>query len=179
MAIDGPPRMEARPTGSGRERSSPNCCDQCRGKARHLIRPLEDRPRGGLSVCGAEWAAWGCKGKTRHRRRLAQFRHHTSSQVLTRQTHAANLAAGCWRTRARGGAPLTARQEVATFFSAPSSSGIGMPKMRSRCSIAIGASLSNTLAYVLGPISPVSGSNVLAAQGCSPQSSSLIKIPLY
>ncbi len=33
---DGPPRMEARPTGSGRERSSPNRCDQCRGKARHL-----------------------------------------------------------------------------------------------------------------------------------------------
>ena len=36
---DGPPRMEARPTGSGRERSSPNCCDQCRGKARHLDYP--------------------------------------------------------------------------------------------------------------------------------------------
>ena len=28
--------MEARPTGSGRERSSPNRCDQCRGQARHL-----------------------------------------------------------------------------------------------------------------------------------------------
>ena len=39
---DGPPRMEARPTGSGRERSSPNRCDQCRGQARHLRdrRPL-------------------------------------------------------------------------------------------------------------------------------------------
>ena len=33
---DGPPRMGARPTGSGRERSSPNRCDQCRGQARHL-----------------------------------------------------------------------------------------------------------------------------------------------
>ena len=42
---DGPPRMEARPTGSGRERSSPNRCDQCRGQARHLRdrRPLPRR----------------------------------------------------------------------------------------------------------------------------------------
>ena len=38
IAPDGPPRMEARPTGSGRERSSPNRCDQCRGQARHLSR---------------------------------------------------------------------------------------------------------------------------------------------
>jgi hypothetical protein len=35
IAGDGPPRMEARPTGSGGEPSSPNCCDQCRGQARH------------------------------------------------------------------------------------------------------------------------------------------------
>ncbi len=35
IVLDGPPRMEARPTGSGRERSSPNRCDQCRGQARH------------------------------------------------------------------------------------------------------------------------------------------------
>jgi hypothetical protein len=53
IVSDGPPRMEARPTGSGRERSSPNCCDQCRGQARHLIQPLEDRPRGGLFVSGS------------------------------------------------------------------------------------------------------------------------------
>ena len=38
IGTDGPPRMEARPTGSGRERSSPNRCDQCRGQARHLDR---------------------------------------------------------------------------------------------------------------------------------------------
>ena len=29
--------MGARPNGSGRERSSPNRCDQCRGQARHLL----------------------------------------------------------------------------------------------------------------------------------------------
>ena len=29
--------MEARPNGSGRERSSPNRCDQCRGQARHPV----------------------------------------------------------------------------------------------------------------------------------------------
>lgn len=34
MLADGPPRMEARPTGSDGEPSSPNRCDQCRGKAR-------------------------------------------------------------------------------------------------------------------------------------------------
>ncbi len=31
--------MEARPTGSGRERSSPNRCDQCRGQARQPVHP--------------------------------------------------------------------------------------------------------------------------------------------
>ena len=40
---DGPPRMEARPTGSGRERSSPNRCDQCRGKARKPYTPSHER----------------------------------------------------------------------------------------------------------------------------------------
>src|SRR5690606_19747701 len=38
---------------------------------------------------------------------------------------------------------------------------------------------SNTLAYVLGPISPNSGSNVCLAQGSSPQSSSLTNTPRY
>ena len=42
---DGPPRMEARPTGSGRERSSPNRCDQCRGQARHLSAACTRRHR--------------------------------------------------------------------------------------------------------------------------------------
>ena len=40
---DGPPRMEARPTGSGRERSSPNRCNQCRGQARHLHSSVRER----------------------------------------------------------------------------------------------------------------------------------------
>lgn len=38
---------------------------------------------------------------------------------------------------------------------------------------------SKILAYVFGPMSPVSGSNVCSAHGCSPQSSSLRKIPRY
>ena len=58
MARDGPPRMEARPTGSGRERSSPNRCDQCRGQARHLHdrrpaceSPARSSPRSCCSRC--------------------------------------------------------------------------------------------------------------------------------
>ena len=50
---DGPPRMEARPTGSGRERSSPNRCDQCRGQARHLS---SSRMRSAIALQGAQTA---------------------------------------------------------------------------------------------------------------------------
>ena len=57
---DGPPRMEARPTGSGRERSSPNCCDQCRGQARHLFAPLKTAHVAVFSL-GRPPRALGCR----------------------------------------------------------------------------------------------------------------------
>ena len=49
IRTDGPPRMEARPTGSGRERSSPNRCDQCRGQARQpsTLNAVSARPPAG------------------------------------------------------------------------------------------------------------------------------------
>ena len=77
---DGPPRMEARPTGSGRERSSPNRSRQCRGSGSsplfNLMPCIAAGPflREGSGLNQAAWRSW-------HRFPLLRFPLQVSATV--------------------------------------------------------------------------------------------------